>query len=206
MSTQLTTTDTELSKWDDKFDHIVRWYNDPRPEDDPKRIRLSAPLQQQYKRWCWLYAQMIIPKNRYKRDSDLIDIIVNQYPDLTERTARTILRDTRRFFSVLDEPNLAWEKVMLIGSMKDTLRKAKQRNDIKGANAAEKNLMTALGADKPEEHVENKTIINLINFNPEQLGAIGMPPEQLDEMIHKLLTEDKRKAERPFDEYEEVAE
>lgn len=45
MPTALTTTDTELSKWDDKFDRIVKWYNDPREESDPKRIKLPTPLE-----------------------------------------------------------------------------------------------------------------------------------------------------------------
>lgn len=205
MSTALSTTaDNDLSRWDDKFDRIVKWYNDDRPDSDPKKIKLPAPLEEQLKRWSWLYSMVNIPKNRYKRDIDLIRLLVKEYPDLSERTARHTLRDMRRFFGVLDQPNLAFEKVMLISSMKDTLRRAKVKNDIKGANAAEKNLMAALGADQAEELVENKTIINVINFNPASLGAQTMSEEQLNAMVDKMLAADKKKAEQPFDDFEDV--
>ena len=196
--------ESDPSKWDDKFDRIVKWYNDDRPDTDPKKTRLPAALQEQLNRWQWVYDFLNIPKNRYKRDSDIIKIIKKQYPDLSERTARFTLRDMRRFFGVQDQPQVAFEKVMLIASMKDTLRRAKIKNDTKGAAAAEKNLMSVLGADRQEEMVENKTIINVINFNPESLGAIPMTPEKLDELIAKMLGEDKKKADQPFDDFEDV--
>ena len=101
---------------------------------------------------------------------------------------------------------MAWEKAMLVASMKDTLRRAKQKNDLKSTNAAEKNLMTILAADQAVEAVENKTIVNIINFNPEQLGVQLIPREQLDTMIEKMLAGDKKKAEQPFDEYEDIRE
>lgn len=205
MSTALTTTsENDLSRWDDKFDRIVKWYNDDRAEDDPKKIKLAAPLQEQLQRWTWLYDMLNIPKNRYKRDTDIIKLLAKKYPDLTERTARHTLRDMRRFFGVLDQPNVAFEKVMLISSMKDTLRRAKVKNDLKAANVAEGNLMKALGADQSEELVENKTIINIINYNPVQLGAQELSEDKLNGLIEKMLASDKKKAEQPFDDYEDV--
>lgn len=204
MSKALATSDNEPSKWDDKFDRIVKWYNDDRPDDDPKKIKLPAPLLQQLQRWSWLHDMLSIPKNRYKTDTAILKLIQKQYPDISERTARFILRDTRRFFGMVSQPALAYEKVLLLDGIKDTLRKASKRNDLKAMNAAQKNLITVLGADQPEEVVENKTIINIINFNPVNLGAQVLSPEKLDELVNQMIEGDKKKAEQPFDDFEDV--
>lgn len=206
MSKALTVpSDNEPSKWDDKFDKIVKWFNDDRPDDDPQKTKLPASLLEQLQRWNWLHDMLSIPKHRYKSDAAVIKILQKQYPDLSERTCRFILRDTKRFFGIVSQPELAYEKVLLLQSIKETLDKARLKNDLKAKNAAEKNLIAVLGADKTEEKVENKTIINIINFNPEQLGAIPMSQEKLDEMIEKMLSADTKKAEQPFDDFEDVS-
>lgn len=205
MSTALSLlNENDPSRWDDKFDRIVKWYNDERPDDDPKKVKLAPALAEQLNRWTWLYGMVTIPKNRYKNDAQLIKLLQVQYPDLSERTARRTLRDMRRFFGSVDQVEIAWEKNMLLASIKETLRQAKKKKDLKAANSAEKNLITVLGADKSQETVENKTIINVINFNPVQLGAIPMEQEQLDAMVAEIMNYDKKKAENPFDDFNDV--
>ncbi|MCX6216480.1 hypothetical protein [Spirosoma sp.] len=205
MSKQLTLlNDNDPGRWDDKFDLIVKWYNDEREEDDPRKIKLPAPLFEQIGRWNWLYAMVTMPKNRYKSDPQLIKLLRVQYPDLSERTARRTLRDMRRFFGAVEQPELAWEKIMLIAGIKETIRKAGLAKDFRAVASAQKNLASVLGADKTAETVENKTIINVINFNPVQLGAIPMSQEALDSMIEEITNYDKKKAENPFDDFTDV--
>lgn len=205
MSKSLTlVTDNDPGRWDDKFDTIVKWYNDDRDEDDPKKIKLPAPLQEQLQRWNWLYNRLSIPRHQYKNDNQLIKLILKQYPTLSERTARRTLQDMRRFYGTVDQPELAFEKIMLVRSIKNTLRDANEKGDLKAKNSAEKNLIAVLGADKTAEKVENKTIINIINFNPVQLGAIPMAQEALDAMIGEIMNYDKKKAENPFDDFADV--
>ncbi|MBD2700139.1 hypothetical protein IC229_05800 [Spirosoma sp. BT702] len=183
----------------------MKWYNDEREDDDPRKVNLHADLEAQLKRWTWLYNKICLPKNRYKTDAQLIRLLAKEYPDLSERTCRRTLRDMRRFYGSVDQPVLAFEKKMLIASIKDTLRKAKLKGDLKSASSAEKNLIAVLGADQPEQAVENKTIINVIGFNPEQLGAQALPQAKLDELIAQIMNVDKKKADQPFDDFTDVS-
>lgn len=204
MPTALTLQENDPSRFDDKFDRIVKWYNDERAEDDPRRIKLAPALFEQLNKWNWLYRMLSVPKNQYKRDTEIVRLLQKEYPELSERRCYLLLRDMRRFYGVLEAPNLAFEKVMLIASIKDTLRRAKVKNDLKAAAAAEKNLSLVLGAEKSDDPADQKTIINIINYNPAQLGAQELSEDVLQELIDKMLTADKKKAETPFDDYEDV--
>lgn len=199
-----TTSSDDPGKWDDKFDLIIKWYNDERADDDPKKIKLHADLQAQLQRWSWLYEMVCIPKNRYKSDVQLIQLVQKQYPDLSQRTARRTLRDMRRFFGQIDQPQLAFEKVMLVASIKDTIKKAKVAKDFRAAASAENNLTKVLGADQAQQAVENTTIINIIGFNPEQLGAQPLPEDQLNQLIAQVLAADQKAAEQPFTDFTEI--
>ncbi|GAB3956713.1 hypothetical protein GCM10028805_47440 [Spirosoma harenae] len=199
-----TTSENDPSKWDDKFDRIIKWYNDEREDDDPKKIKLHKDLEEQLKRWDWLYNKICLPKNRYKTDIQLIKLVKKQYPDLSERTARRTLQDMRRFFGVVSQPELAFEKVMLIASIKQTQREAVEKGDLKAKNAADKNLIAVMGADKQQQAVENTTIINIVGYHPEQLGVQILPEEQIEALINDVLNADRKAAENPFADFIDV--
>lgn len=187
--------------WDDKFDRIVRWYN----SSDPN-AKLPKPLAEQLDRWNYIYSLILLPKNQFKRDSSLIRAILDRYPDLSDRTARLALRDTRRFFASVDSPVLAFEKVMLLANAKDMANRARKRNDLKAEGVALKLIKEITGADQPENVVENRTIINVLNYNPVELGGQLIAEDKLQKMISDMLEKDKKKAENPFDDYEVVNE
>lgn len=186
----------------DKFDMVQRWYKDERADDDPKRIRIPEWLQQQAAQWNLIYG--LLSSGEYGRTTEQIAAVKRAFPGISDRTARHLLSDTKRFFSVLDAPNLAFERVVLIDELKDDIKKAKAKGDYRSVAALRALQTKVTGADQPEEVVENKTIFNIIAFNPEQLGVKLLDPGKLDSMIQAMLTEDKKKEERFFSQFEDV--
>lgn len=194
---------TQLSRpsdvFDDKFDRIHRWYTSS--DEDAK---LPKPLAQQLERWTAIYGLMNKPENRFQRESRLVALVGEAFPDLSERTVRGLLADTRKFFASVDQPNQAFERVMLIAEAKDALSRARTKNDSKAENAAIKNLTVLLGADKPEEVVENKTVINILNYNPTELGGELLDEDKLQAMIKRMLSDDEKKKDDPFSDFTDV--
>lgn len=186
--------------FDDKFDKIYRWYT-----ATDETAKLPKPLAEQLDRWTTIYGLLNKPENRFLRESKLVTLIQQAFPDLSERTVRQSLSDTRKFFASVDAPNQAFERVMLIAEAKETLNRARIRNDPKAENAAIKNLTTLLGADVPEAVVENKTVINVLNYNPVELGGQVLAQDKLDKLIASMLADDQKKQDDPFSEFTELS-
>ncbi|RIV20535.1 hypothetical protein DYU11_21050 [Fibrisoma montanum] len=202
MTTDLAPLDDKTGR-EDKFDLILRWARDTRAEDDPKKIQLPADLKLQFDRWQLIFG--LLNTGKYATTTQQINAVLQAIPGITSRTARNYLADTKRFFSVLEAPNLAFEKVCLIEELKDDMRLAKERGDLKALASFRKIYTKLIGADKEEQPVENTTILNIINFNPEQLGGQVISDEALETMMEKLLAADKKKQEDLFDDYEDVS-
>ena len=192
MSHELATTSNALHKWEDKFDRVYRWYR-----DETGTVTLPAELDRQRTQWAWIFA--LLESGRHARDSQLIAAIQKEYPGTQTRVARRLLDDTRRFYAVLDTPNLAWERVMLIQQLKEDLRKARKKGDYKSVGVLSRLYALVIGADKPIEPVENKTIINILNYNPSQLGAEQIDEEKLNKLIKTMLADDKKRQQDDFD-------
>ncbi|RYC69796.1 MULTISPECIES: hypothetical protein [Spirosoma] len=191
------------SRFEDKFDRIVKYYRCQLPDTDPKKVKLSRDLAEQLSHWITIHA--LLSTGRYPKTSQQLNAILKAIPGISARTARNYLDDTRRFFAIQDQPNLAYERVMLIDEMRDDMRLAKKKGDLRSLAALRQIYIKLIGADKPEDPVENKTVINIINFNPEQLGGQQISDEQLTRMIDKMLALDKKKTEELFDDFEDVS-
>ncbi|GAB3550594.1 hypothetical protein [Spirosoma fluminis] len=203
MSTELTLTTNAQTRWDDKFDKIVKFYRDRRPDSDPDKLTLSKDLQLQLDRWILVHG--LLSTGRYPKTTHQVNAVMKAIPGITSRTARNYLEDTKRFFAMEDQPNLAYERVMLIEEVRDDMRLAKRKGDLRSLAALRKLYSELIGANKPEEKVENKTIINIVNYNPEQLGGQLISDEALDKMIERMMADDKKKQEELFDDYEDVS-
>ncbi|OIN59804.1 hypothetical protein [Arsenicibacter rosenii] len=195
MSSELTTSSGGgLAKWEDKFDRVYRWYR-----DETGSITLPAELEQERRQWAWIYALM--ESGAQTKESQLVLAIQKQYPGTQARVARRLLDDTRRFYSVLGKPNLDFERVMLISQLREDIRRARRSEDFKAVASLSKLYAQVIGADQPQEQVENKTVINVLNFNPVQLGGEEIDPEQLEKLIKNLKAADKRKREEEFSDF-----
>lgn len=193
------------SRHDDKFDAIVRWYNDDRDMDDPARRQLSKSLQEQYERWQYIYSILTLPKIRFKSDTMLVKRLKEKWPTLSDRVLRYAIADTRRFYAQLEQPVLDWERVMLITNMKRAMERAEKKGDFKSLGAMFGHYIKLIGADKPQTPVDNRTIINIINFNPEQLGGKQIPDDKLEALIAQMQAGDKKKQQALFDDFEDVS-
>lgn len=193
------------SRHDDKFDAIVRWYNDDRDLDDPARLKLSQSLQEQYERWQYIYSLLTLPKIRFKSDTMLVKRLKEKWPKLSDRVLRYAIADTRRFYAQLEQPVLDWERVMLITNMKRAMEMAMKKGDLKSLGAIFGHYIKLIGADKHEAPVDNRTIINFINYNPEQLGGKQISDDQLEALVARMKGEDKKKQQALFDDFEDVS-
>jgi hypothetical protein len=202
MSTELSTLTDDKTRFDDKFDAIVKHYRDRRPDDDPQKPKLSATLQEQLSRWKLIYG--LLSTGKYPKMIQQVNAVMRLFPDLSDRTARYLLDDTKKFFAIQDERNLAWERVLIIDSLQDYMRQAEKRKDFRSLAALTKLYIDVIGANKPEEKVENRTIINIVNYNPEQLGGKQMSNEALERLTAKMLGDDEKKNRELFDDYEDV--
>lgn len=187
----------QLTKWQDKFDLVLKWYR-----GDTAGLDLPKDLEVQRLRWMHIYG--LLSTGKYPKDTQVISAILKAFPEISQRTAYNYLRDTRRFYASLNEPDLAFERVALIMEMKDDMRIAKKKGDLRSLAALRKVYATLIGADKAAEVVENKTIINIINYNPVMLGGEEIDEATIDKMVAKLLADDKKKQDKEFDTYEDV--
>lgn len=202
MNAELAVTTNEVTRFDDKFDLIVKYYRDRRADDDPKKIKLSKDLENQLRHWITIHA--LLSTGRYPKTAQQINAILKAIPDISPRTARNYLEDTRRFFAITDEPNLAYERVMLIEELRDNMRICKRKGDMRSLAALAKIYVDVIGANKPETPVDNRTIINVINYNPEQLGGQQISDAALQAMVDKMLADDQKKQEELFSDYTDV--
>lgn len=204
MSTELTPVPLTESpgRFDDKFDRVLRWARDTREDSDPMRIKIPAELEQQFRRWNLIYG--LLSAGSYSRIGQQIGMVKKAIPGITDRTARNLLNDTKRFFAALDAPNLAWEKQSLMASILDDIDSARRKGDYKSIASLHKLYATLIGADQPENPVENRTIVNVINYNPEQLGGQQISDEQLKAMVENMMADDKKKNQELFADFEDV--
>ncbi|QIP16812.1 hypothetical protein G8759_31305 [Spirosoma aureum] len=204
MSTELSLAQMPATKWEDKYDLVLRWARDERSDDDPLRTRIPAALEQQFRRWNQIYG--LLQAGTYSKTTEQIAVVKKTFPGISDRTARNLLADTKRFFSVLDAPNLAWERLTLIEEVREDIKLARQKGDFRSVAALRTLYAKLTGADQPEEVVENKTIFNIIAFNPEQLGVELIDPDKLDTMIRSITASDKKKRDDFFTQFEDVTE
>ena len=198
------TTDLEKAsqKWADKFDQVQRWW-----KDGTGNVTLPADLERQVKWWEWIYNKL--HTGRYARDTELVQEILRKAEidglKVSQRTAYNYINDCRRFYGAISVTNVDFEKVMQVSELKDDIKKAKARNDFRSVAALRKLLVSILGLDQPTQAGEQKTVINILNYNPVQLGAKEIPPEKLDKLIRDIMTEDRRKEEALFDSFTDVS-
>lgn len=193
----------EPSRFDDKFDRIVKHYRCQLPDGHPQKVKLAKPLERQLEQWTTIHG--LLSTGRYPKTYQQLNVILKTYPDITQRTARNLLADTKRFFAMTEQPNLAYSRMMLIEELSDAMNKAKKKNDFRSYAALAKVYADVTGANKTEEVIENRTVINVINYNPEQLGGQQISDDQLERMVERMLASDKKKQEELFDDFEDVS-
>lgn len=189
-------------KWADKFDQVQRWW-----KDSTGNVMLHADLERQVKWWEWIYNKL--HTGRYARDTELVQEIIRKSvidgQAVSQRTAYNYINDCRRFYGAIEHTNVDFEKVMQVAELKDDIKKAKARNDFKSVAALRKLLVSILGLDQPTETAEQKTIINILNYNPAQLGAKEIPEEKLNRLIKDIMAEDRKKEDDLFDSFTDVS-
>lgn len=196
MSTALALT-TDDNRYDNKFDRIVKHWQ------DPEKHKLPQDLEKQLRHWVTIHG--LLSTGRYPKTTQQVNAILKAIPDISTRTARNYLADTKRFFGMAEKPDLAYERIMVIEELRSDMRLARRRGDLRALAALTKLYIDVIGANKPEEVVENKTVINILNYNPEQLGGQNISDEALQKMIDGFLDDDKKKRSELFDQYEDVS-
>jgi hypothetical protein len=196
MSTDLTVTDNSPIRPDDKFDRVVKHWRDP-------SSKLPQDLQVQLNHWITIHG--ILATGRYPKTTQQLNAILKAIPGISPRTARNYLADTKRFFVMAEQPDLAYERNMVIEQLRADMHLARRKGDLRALAALTKLYIDVIGANKPEAVVENKTIINILNYNPEQLGGQVISDEALDKMIENFRADDQKKKSQLFDDYEDVS-
>ncbi|GAB4042207.1 hypothetical protein [Spirosoma litoris] len=180
MNTELT---ANTDRFQDKFDRILRHW-----KDRTGRVVLPLDLEQQLDRWVDFRMHML--EFPYESDPEYVKVIMVKF-DCSQRTAYQLLNDTRRFFASAEAVNQEFEKVMLLADLKKQIKRLddKESRNEKELLAAKRLLAKLIGADQPANaEGGGNTVINILNYNPELLGA--KPVANLQELIDKIKSDD----------------
>ena len=173
-------------RFEDKFDRILRAW-----KDRTGRVILPKELEDQLDRWLAFRTFML--EFPYESDPDYVREIMAQF-DCSQRTAYQCLNDTRRFFASAEAVNQEFEKVMLVADLKKQIKRLDTAKDEKELLAAKRLLAKLIGADQPvNPEGGSNTVINILNYNPELLGA--KPVSNLQSLIDKIKADDQHKLE-----------
>lgn len=136
---------------------------------------------------------------QYMSMMEMIKVVSHKF-NISLSQARLDLLDAKQLFPFLDPVSRDFEKAWLINSIKKNIARAEAKGDGKVVAAEHKNLDSIFGFSKEQgEQQPPSLIINVLNYNPAQLGAKVESPMELDAKVQLMLEQD-RVREEEFDE------
>ncbi len=157
---------------------------------------LSAELKDRYNRLA--FARELLYGVEIQSVADIAKAIANKFI-VSESMARLDVLEAKRLFPFLDPVERAFEKSWVINSIKMNIDAARKKGDLKTVASENKNLMNIYGFDKEvEEQLAPSLIINVLNFNPELIGAKPLPKAELDRQIDQMIADDEKR-DKEFD-------
>jgi hypothetical protein len=157
---------------------------------------LPADLQMRYDRLT--YARELLYGMEIQSITEIAKAISVKF-SVSESMGRLDVLEAKRLFPFLDPVERDFEKSWVVHSIKMNIDAARKKGDLKTVAAENKNLMNIYGFDKDLGEPQSPSlIINVLNFNPELIGAKALPSTELDRQIDEMLAEDVKK-ELEFD-------
>jgi hypothetical protein len=138
----------------------------------------------------------------FKNQIELIAALKLQYPDVKEHALRKDIELFNRLHPMIDKVDFQFEKMLNIHSIKENINAARLAGDLKVVASENRTLATVLGVDKDLETGSGNMIINVINYDPESIGARRI--DNMDVLIEKILKEDRDKEESFYTDFENV--
>ena len=175
------------------FDKIFEWIMNPDSEE------LSKEYKMIYDRLDFCDNQL----RRFAKMKDIQAIMKRKFPNISLVQIKRDIETTKRLFSPINTVNKAYEKLLLIEDIKDTMITAKLKGDLSGRTKAQKNLYLVLGLDKDDEidisKLEKHTYLLIvgtkdfqINLDLMDLQNIPMTSrKRISDLLENGITEDE---------------
>ncbi len=174
---------TDIAKFEDKLDKVVKYYF-----DDRKQVKLSEDLLKQIERWKFI--RMVYTSWRTSSRRDIVSAVVKEY-GVDEATAYRDILNAQKLYVRLEEVNKEFERIIRIEDIKALRAKCIAKGDLKTAAACDANLIKIGGYDKELE--APKVINNIINqlmYDPTLVGAEKIP--NIEQVVKSFLAKKKR--------------
>ncbi len=163
----------------DDFDDIYRYYHDA-----TGKLELTDKQNEQLSRWRWIREWMV--SWNADTDREIIQAILVEF-DISERQAYIDLKNTKRFFASIEPVQKEYEKVMMIGRLKRTIKKLTADGSAKALAAAakaEEILAKVMGIFEPENQMPVPVLVEITPiFDPSILGVEPIPEERLTKLL-----------------------
>lgn len=163
----------------DDFDDIYRYYHDA-----SGKLELTDKQNEQLSRWRWIREWMV--SWNADTDREIIQAILVEF-DISERQAYIDLKNTKRFFAAIEPVQKEYEKVMMIGRLKRTIKKLTADGSAKALAAAakaEEILAKVMGIFEPENQMPVPVLVEITPiFDPSILGVEPIPEERLAKLL-----------------------
>ena len=141
------------------------------------------------------YARELLYGVEIKSVMDIAKSIAAKF-EISESMARLDVLEAKRLFPFLDPVERDFEKSWLHNSIMMNIDAARKKGDLKTVASEHKNLNTIFGFDKEVgDQTPPSLVINVLNFNPELIGAKALPTAELDRQIDDMLEADKKREE-----------
>jgi len=177
---------SEIQKFEDNFDRIVKYYFDERHQD-----KLPADLQAQLDRWKFVRLVYSSWKVTIKRE--VATALIKQY-GIDEATAYRDIANAQRLYVRLEEVNREFERIIRIEEIKALRAKCIARGDLKIAAECDKNLIKIGGYDKELEPPKIvKQIINNFVYDARLVDGEDIP--NIEKLAAQFYVKKKKELE-----------
>lgn len=172
---------SEEFKFEDALAKIMRWYN-----DETGTVVLDPLLEARLNRWKM--AREYIHVQKPLTDTETVRFLMKYY-EISEPMAWRDVRDCKRFFAAQSTVNKAFSDIMWEAGVRDLRAKAELAGDLRVMAICDKNLKDASTATQAAEEASSagKTIVLMVGFNPELVGAKPIP--NLLETVERFIGE-----------------
>lgn len=158
---------SEEARFHEVFDRIRKHFQN---ED---KYPLTPELEAEYTRWKAAYNFKLL--QRPLTDTAVVDHLMGFFK-ISEPQAWRDVRNTKRFFTSMEQANLEFDRLMLIAQIRDLRVKAELADNLAVAAKCDATLAKlGVGKEAQEETSEAKTINLLVGFNPKLIGAKENP-------------------------------
>lgn len=174
---------SEIQRFEDNFDKIVKYYLDEKFND-----RLPAELVVQLERWKFVRLVYSSWKVTIKRE--VATALVKEF-GVDEATAYRDIANAQRLYVRLEEVNKEFERIVRIEEIKALRSKCITKGDLKTAAECDKNLIKIGGFDKELEPARIVTnITNEIVFDPRLVDGEVIP--DIERVVAQFMVKKKR--------------